>query len=87
MLKLSMRPGEYLIIGEDIKVIFTGGTGNNVRIMVDAPKDISVVRNKAGEKAGWLEPVNYHKDIAISDDAQKEIRRIISQDRKNTINE
>lgn len=81
MLKLSLRPGEYLMIGENVKVIFTGGTGNNLRIMVDAPKEISVVRNKAAEKAGTVEPIKYYKEPAISDSAQQEIRRIISEER------
>ena len=52
MLKLSVRPGEYLIIGDNVKVIFTGGTGKNLHVMVDAPKEVPVVRSKAAQKAG-----------------------------------
>lgn len=64
MLKLSMRSGEYLMLGEDVKVIFTGGTGNNLHIMVDAPKEVPVVRNRAAEKRGRAEKINYYRDEA-----------------------
>lgn len=62
MLKLSVRPGEYLMIGKDVKVIFTGGTGNNLHVMIDAPKEVSVVRSKAAEKAGEVEKSSYYRD-------------------------
>lgn len=62
MLKLSVRPGEYLMIGSNVKVIFTGGTGNNLHVMIDAPKEVSVVRSKAAEKAGEAEKSNYYRD-------------------------
>lgn len=62
MLKLSVRPGEYLMIGKDVKVIFTGGTGNNLRVLVDAPKEVPIVRSKAAEKAGNVEKSHYYRD-------------------------
>lgn len=62
MLNLSVRPGEYLIIGDNVKVIFTGGTGKNLHVMVDAPKEIPVVRSKAAEKAGKAEKSPYYRD-------------------------
>ena len=62
MLKLSVRPGEYLIIGENVKVIFTGGTGNNLHVMIDAPKEVSILRSKAAEKAGKVPKTNYYLD-------------------------
>lgn len=82
MLRLSMRPGEYLMIGDNVKVIFTGGTGNNVRIMIDAPKSIPVLRNKVAERNGEVEPVAFYKEPALSDSAQKEISRIIREERE-----
>ncbi len=63
MLKLQVKePGEYLMIGEDIKIVFTGWTKNYLRIMVDAPKEVPVVRSKAAEKAGKVEPNRYLGD-------------------------
>ena len=40
MLRLTVSTEEYLMIGDNIKVVFLGGTKNHLRIMVDAPKDV-----------------------------------------------
>ncbi len=49
MLRLTMSPEEYLMIGDDVKIVFLGGSKNYIRIMVDAPKEVGVVRNRAVE--------------------------------------
>lgn len=46
MLVLSRRLGETLIIGDSIKITVLGISGNQVRIGIDAPKDISVHREE-----------------------------------------
>ena len=38
MLKLTLKPGEYIDIGDNIKVIFSGGSANNIHLLVDAPR-------------------------------------------------
>ncbi len=50
MLRMSVSTEEFLMIGDDIRIVFLGGTGNHIRIMVDAPKEIPIVRSKAMEK-------------------------------------
>ena len=50
MLNLTVRPGEYLQIGEDIKLVFVGGTNNNLKVMVDAPRKYNIVRSTVLEK-------------------------------------
>ena len=50
MLKLTVRPGECLSIGDDIKVVITGGTQNNYHIMVDAPKSLNIVQRQCSWK-------------------------------------
>lgn len=51
MLNLTVKPGEYFLIGDDIKVIFAGGTANNARVMIDAPRSYNIVRGKVLEQA------------------------------------
>ncbi|AFJ01405.1 Carbon storage regulator [Methylophaga frappieri] len=46
MLILTRRVGESLIIGDDVVVNVLGVKGNQVRIGVDAPKDVTVHREE-----------------------------------------
>ena len=45
MLRLTVSTEEYLMIGDNVKIVFLGGTKNHLRIMVDAPKDVNIVRS------------------------------------------
>jgi carbon storage regulator len=46
MLILTRRVGETLVIGDDVNVTVLGVRGNQVRLGVDAPKDIAVHREE-----------------------------------------
>ncbi len=50
MLRLTVSTEEYLMLGDDIKLIFLGGTGKHLRIMIDAPKEVDIVRSSVIEK-------------------------------------
>lgn len=50
MLRLTVSAEEYLMIGEDVRIVFLGGTGKHMRIMIDAPKEIDIVRSSVIEK-------------------------------------
>ena len=45
MLRLTVSPEEYLMINDNIKIVFLGGTKNHLRIMIDAPKEVNIVRS------------------------------------------
>lgn len=46
MLILTRRVGETLIVGDNVSVTVLGVKGNQVRIGVNAPKDVSVHREE-----------------------------------------
>ena len=46
MLILTRRVGEALMIGDDITITVLGTKGNQVRLGVSAPKDVSVHREE-----------------------------------------
>ena len=46
MLLLTRRVGETLMIGDNISVTVLGVKGNQVRIGVNAPKDVSIHREE-----------------------------------------
>ncbi len=46
MLILTRRVGETLMIGDDISISVLGVKGNQVRIGIDAPKEVAVHREE-----------------------------------------
>jgi carbon storage regulator CsrA len=53
MLVLSRKAGEKVIIGNDITITLVEIDGNRVRLGIDAPDDIRILR---AELADWLQP-------------------------------
>ncbi len=86
MLKLTVKPGEYLLIGDDIKLVFAGGSSKNLRILVDAPKQYNIVRSEAlaryGMAADLGNEVRHYPDKGISPEAQEKIKSILMAERK-----
>ena len=77
MLKLTLKPGEYIDIGKDIKVIFSGGSANNIRLLIDAPVNLNIVRSSVNKEKG----PEYYKEKDLSEAAKKEIRNIIRREK------
>lgn len=49
MLRMTVNTEEYIQIGDDIRIVFLGGSRNHTRVMLDVPKEINVVRSRALE--------------------------------------
>jgi carbon storage regulator len=77
MLILSRRPGESLTIGDDIVITVVSVNGNQVRLGINAPREVRVLRdeiykaireeNQAAAKA--------HEQKRRMDDAFKRLRQ------------
>ena len=46
MLILTRKEGESILIGEDIKIKITQILPSSIRIGIDAPKDVNIVREE-----------------------------------------
>ncbi|HZT81661.1 MAG TPA: carbon storage regulator [Gemmataceae bacterium] len=59
MLVLSRKPGEKVVIGGGITVQVVSVRGNRVRLAIDAPDDVHIVRAELPRRPGgpthWLE--------------------------------
>ncbi|RVU86375.1 carbon storage regulator [Leucothrix sargassi] len=58
MLILTRRVGETLMIGDDVSVTVLGVKGNQVRIGIDAPKDVAVHREEIYDRIRDEETAN-----------------------------
>ena len=49
MLVLSRKPGQNLIIGEDIRITVVSVQGNRVTLGIEAPRDQRILRGELAE--------------------------------------
>lgn len=61
MLVLTRKPGEQILIGDDIKIFITDIQGNKVRIGIDAPRSVKIVRHEL-----QVEQVGKQTDVSVS---------------------
>ncbi len=50
MLVLGRKPGEYIVINNQIKVKILKNENNSLKFIIDAPKEMSVIRGELWEK-------------------------------------
>jgi carbon storage regulator len=65
MLILTRRVGETLMIGDSVTVTVLGVKGNQVRVGINAPKDVAVHREEIFQKLG--RSGDAHRDEAAHD--------------------
>jgi carbon storage regulator len=75
MLILTRRIGESLNIGDEIKITLLGIKGNQVRIGIDAPKDVQVHREEIYDK---IKRETRKANRKMSDDVLEQASRILS---------
>lgn len=50
MLVLGRKPGEYVVIGDNIKVKVVKSETGDLRLAIEAPKDIKITRGEVWEE-------------------------------------
>jgi len=55
MLVLGRKPGEYVMIGDNIKVKVVRGENGDLRLAIDAPRDVTITRGEVYEKQNGLD--------------------------------
>ena len=50
MLILTRRVGEALMVGDDTKIVVLGVKGSQIRLGINAPRDVKVHREEVYEK-------------------------------------
>ncbi len=56
MLSLHFRTGDYMTIGEDVVVQVDRISGDRCKLMVQAPKDMAILRGEVLERTGGERP-------------------------------
>lgn len=56
MLCLNLTPGEYMTIGDSVVVQLDRITGDRCKLMVEAPREISILRGEVLERGGGERP-------------------------------
>ena len=73
MLKLSLKQGQYVNIGDNIRVVYVGGSGNHARLLIDAPRELNIARSTTEENPARKRET-YYAEPGISREAQQEIK-------------
>lgn len=77
MLNLNLKEGEYLTIGNDI-VVQTFPFGSQTQVLIDAPRELTILRGKLRERSGDAKPdavIDGYRKQTPSDRRHSEARR------------
>ena len=56
MLSLQLQSGDYITIGDDIIVQVSKANGAQIRVSIQAPRDVPIVRGEVLERDGIARP-------------------------------
>lgn len=56
MLCLTLRPGEYLTIGEEVVVQYDRAAGDRCKLVIQAPREVHILRGEVRERGGEARP-------------------------------
>lgn len=74
MLMLTRRVGESLVIDDEIKVIIIGSSGANIRVGIEAPKKMTIMRSELLNREPVQRRLSKHM---IIDRAHEAIGRLV----------
>ena len=66
MLILTRRVGEALMIGDQTKIVVLGVKGSQIRLGINAPKDVMVHREEIYEKIQGSEDLEHKEKVQKS---------------------
>jgi carbon storage regulator len=84
MLILTRRVGETLMIGDEVSVTVLSAKGNNIRIGINAPKEVSVHREEVYQR---IANQNASQGTNQSDDNTNKNNRATDVELSEAINE
>jgi len=79
MLLLQRRIGESIYIGDDIKITVLDATGRQVRLGIQAPRDVSVHREEIYHRIQQEKSTQQHGDGDDQENASNDVPRPASQ--------
>lgn len=82
MLRMTVNTEEYIQIGDDIRIVFLGGSRNHTRVMLDVPKEINVVRSRALENHAKTpedrEKISHYHAVAELDEKYRKKKIVVN---------
>lgn len=74
MLSLTLKEGQAINIGQDIKVMFAGAEAGRIKVLVEAPRSYEIAREEKDE--------TYVPQAKISEHAKEKIGHIYKAERQ-----
>lgn len=74
MLVITRQPGDSILIGEDIKIIILEVSGDKIKIGIDAPRSIRIMRSEVLD----TERSNQEADLSGGTQALESLKKKLS---------